>query len=224
MRSAASRKRASSAARAAALHLSHSRRGDIGVVRPEEAASAEALLALVAERVPRLESHHRAVGELAGEVARELGLPEAEREAVVRAARMHDVGKVVVPRSILDKTGPLNAHELEIMREHSVAGQRMLDRCDGLGREASLVRSTHERWDGSGYPDALAGEEIPLGARIIAVCDAYDAMTSERPYRPARSPRRALAEVRRGAGRRYDPRIVPAFLAAVARLSGRGPA
>ncbi len=221
MRSAVSRRRAWSAARAAALQLSH-RRGDIGVVRPEFAGTRDALLALVSERVPRLEAHHRAVAELAGEVARDLGLPEAEREAVVRAARVHDVGKVVVPRGILDKGGPLNTHELEIMREHSVVGQRMLAACEGLGDVAGLVRSTHERWDGSGYPDALAGEDIPLGARIIAVCDAYDAMTNERPYRPARPSHEALAEVRRGAGRRYDPRIVPVFLAAVARLSGRG--
>jgi two-component system, cell cycle response regulator len=220
MRSAASWMRAWSAAHAAGIGLSARRRGEHVACRPLR-RTPESLRALVAAQVPRLEAHHRAVGELAGIVARDLGLGPADVEAVVRAARVHDVGKVDVPAAILDKRGPLDEHELAAMREHTVIGQRMLAACPELRDTADVVRATHERWDGSGYPDALRGEEIPLGARIIAVCDAYDAMTSERPYRPARTSEQALAELHRGAGRRYDPRIVPVLLAAVARLSPR---
>jgi two-component system, cell cycle response regulator len=182
--------------------------------------SPYALRALLAQRVPRIERHHRAVAALAGILADDLGLARAERDDVVRAASMHDIGKIAVPRAILDKPGALDPDELAVMREHTIVGHRILSADAGLRPIAGLVRSSHERWDGSGYPDGLRGEEIPLGARIITICDAYDAMTQERPYRPARSVADALSELRRGAGRRYDPRIVPIFVAAIARLSG----
>jgi putative nucleotidyltransferase with HDIG domain len=184
------------------------------------ARSPQALSALLARRVPRLEQHHRAVAELAGIVADDLGVARADRDDVVRAASLHDIGKIAVPRGILEKRGALDPNELAVMREHAVLGYRILSADPGLRPIAGLVRSSHERWDGTGYPDGLRGEQIPLGARIITICDAYDAMTSDRPYRPARPAADALAELRRGAGRRYDPRIVPVFVAAIARLSG----
>jgi two-component system, cell cycle response regulator len=137
----------------------------------------------------------------------------------VRAAAVHDIGKVAVPAAVLTKPGPLDARELAAMRRHTVVGQRILLADAELRPLAAMVRASHERWDGSGYPDGLRGEEIPLGSRIITICDAYDAMTNERPYRPARAAGEALAELHRGAGRRYDPRIVQVFLSA-ARLSG----
>jgi HD-GYP domain-containing protein (c-di-GMP phosphodiesterase class II) len=182
--------------------------------------SPQALRALLAQRVPRIELHHRAVAELAGIVADDLGLARAERDDVVLAAGLHDIGKVAVPRGILDKPGALDPPELAVLREHTIVGHRILCADPGLRPIAALVRSSHERWDGSGYPDGLRGEEIPLGARIITICDAYDAMTNERPYRPARPVADALAELRHGAGRRYDPSIVPVFLAAIVRLIG----
>jgi two-component system cell cycle response regulator len=218
MRSPASRMRASSAACPAGRAAPARRRDAVPAV--PAGRSPEALLALLALGVPRIERHHRAVAGLAGVVADDLGLARAERDEVVRAGSMHDIGKIAVPAAILDKPEVLDPHELAVMREHTIVGHRILSADAGLRQIAGLVRSSHERWDGSGYPDGLRGEEIPLGARIITICDAYDAMTQERPYRPARPVADALAELRRGAGRRYDPRIVPIFLAAIARLSG----
>jgi putative nucleotidyltransferase with HDIG domain len=161
--------------------------------------------------------HHRAVARLAELVAREAGLCERELRAVVRAAELHDVGKVLVPEAILNKPGALTEAELALMRRHAIAGYLILVESAEPAEVARLVRSTHERWDGSGYPDGLCGEEIPLGARIISICDAYDAMTHERPYRPARSGTEALDELRLGAGVRYDPRLVDAFVRALYR-------
>ena len=210
--------RARSAAHAAVPVAPSSRRQGCSAV--PAGRSPLALRALLAQRVPRLELHHRAVAELAGIVADDLGLARVERDDVVRAAGLHDIGKIAVPTAIIDKPGALDAHELAVLREHTIVGHRILSADPGLRPIAGLVRSSHERWDGSGYPDGLRGEQIPLGARIIAICDAYDAMTNERPYRAARPVADAIAELCRGAGRRYDPRIVPVFLAAVARLSG----
>ena len=124
-----------------------------------------------------------------------------------RAAELHDVGKVAVPDAILDKRGPLDADEWEIMRQHTIAGERILGAAETCARSPALVRAAHERWDGGGYPDGLRGEEIPLGARIICACDAFDAMLRARPHRAALSPAAALAELRRCAGTQFDPRV-----------------
>ena len=131
--------------------------------------------------------------------------------AVRQAAELHDVGKVAIPDAILDKTGPLTENEWTFIRRHTLIGERIIGAAPALGRIATLVRSTHENIDGSGYPDGLSGPDIPLGSRIISVCDAFHAMTTERPYRPAVSQEEALDELSRCAGRQFDPMVVAAF-------------
>jgi diguanylate cyclase (GGDEF)-like protein len=170
------------------------------------------LLSLVAERDPDLTSHLADVGQLATGAARALGLPAEQVELIGLGAELHDVGKVAIPEAILHKPGPLTAEEWAVIREHTIIGQRILDASPALVEVGSFVRSSHERWDGTGYPDRLAGTAIPLGARVIAVCDSYDAMTSDRSYRRAMSEEVALAELRAGAGSQFDPEVVAAFL------------
>jgi two-component system cell cycle response regulator len=118
-----------------------------------------------------------------------------------------------VPDAILSKPGPLDEEEWAFIRRHTLIGERIVAAAPALGRVAALVRSSHERWDGAGYPDGLAGEEIPLGARIVAVADAFDAMTNVRPYSLPRSPDAAMEELRRCAGTQFDARVVEAFVA-----------
>ncbi|HEX5620150.1 MAG TPA: HD-GYP domain-containing protein [Solirubrobacteraceae bacterium] len=158
--------------------------------------------------------HTRDVVELSVAVADHLSLDEHRRRNVEFGALLHDVGKVAIPKEIINKPGPLNDDEWVVMRTHTVAGQRMLDRVGGFMREVgAIVRGSHERWDGGGYPDGLAGAEIPLEARIIAACDAYNAMTTTRPYREAMDPAAAAAELQRCAGSQFDPDVVDALLA-----------
>ena len=173
--------------------------------------SPDRISRLLTDRAPRMAAHHRAVAQMAATVARRIGLDGEQLHAVIRAAELHDVGKIAVPDEILNKPGALTEPELEVMRRHAVVGEEILTGFESAA-VAALVRSSHERWDGSGYPDGLRGEAIPLGARIIAICDAYDAMTNERPYRPARSAAEALDELRHGAGRRFDPALVAVFI------------
>jgi two-component system, cell cycle response regulator len=175
----------------------------------------------LADRVPRMAGHHRAVADMAGALARQIGLRGERLHMVARAAELHDVGKVLVPEAILNKPGSLTPDELALMRRHAIAGYVILAESDEPAPIAALVRSSHERWDGRGYPDGLSGDDIPLGSRIITICDAYDAMTNERPYRPARSAAEALAELRVGAGVKYDPTLVEVF-ATVAAARGQG--
>ena len=137
-------------------------------------------------------------------------------ETIRQAAELHDVGKVGIPDAILSTPGPLDADEWAFMRRHTVIGERIVAGAPALAETARLVRSSHERWDGGGYPDGLGGEAIPLGARIITVCDSFDAMQSVRPYKAGRSTSAALAELRRCAGTQFDPAVVEAFCAVVA--------
>jgi response regulator RpfG family c-di-GMP phosphodiesterase len=130
---------------------------------------------------------------------------------VVRAAELHDIGKIAIPDEILHKSGDLTSEEWMLMRKHPLIGQRVLDAAPALGEVAKLVRSTHERWDGSGYPDGLAGRDIPIGSRVILICDAYNAMTEGRPFRAARSNKQALEELASEAGTQFDPELVKAF-------------
>jgi diguanylate cyclase (GGDEF)-like protein len=186
--------------------------------RPDAAReSQEVLVRALLERNTELGQHNDDVAELVVEVARELDLDPAEVVATRRAAELHDVGKLAIPDSILGKPGPLDEQEWEFMRQHTVVGERIVSCAPSLREVAPIVRSSHERWDGAGYPDGLAGEAIPLGARIIAVCDAYDAMTTTRPYRAAMSEDDALAELRHCAGGQFDPRVVAAFERVLAR-------
>ena len=171
-----------------------------------------ALLSALAHRDPVLSDHLDDVAELAASVATSLGCDPAQVEAIRIAAELHDIGKIAIPEAILDKPGPLTDDEWMLMRQHTVAGERIILASPALADVAPLVRSSHERWDGTGYPDLRAGQSIPLGARVIAVCDSYHAMTSDRSYRNALSAEVAHAELRGCAGSQFDPAVVEAFL------------
>ena len=173
----------------------------------------DVLLQMISERTPELRHHIDDVALLAQGVGRRLGLRAHELHEVVRAAELHDIGKMAIPDEILTKPGPLDAPEWEFMRQHTIVGERMLGVAPALGGVARLVRWSHERMDGGGYPDGLVGDEIPLGARIITVCDAFHAMTSDRPYRRAVSVDEAVAELLRHCGTQFDPEVVAAFQA-----------
>jgi two-component system cell cycle response regulator len=176
----------------------------------------DVLMKALHEREPSLHDHLLDVAAVTLRVAEQLGLDAERRDEVQRAAELHDTGKMAIPDAILNKPGPLEPAEWEFMRKHTLIGERIIAAAPALVEVARLVRSSHERWDGGGYPDGLAGEEIPLGSRIIAVCDAYEAMISERPYSVAMRPARAMAEIERGAGSQFDPAVVAAFQAVVA--------
>jgi len=182
---------------------------------PEHGQAPDAVLQVLGEQRPPLRSRGRDVAALAAAVSHGLGLDPDSVEQVARAAELHDVGKMAMPEDILHKRGPLDPLERSFMRQHVTVGERMLRAAPSLARLAPLVRSSHERWDGTGYPDGLAGEDIPLGARIIAACDAYHAMRSPRPHREAIPAEDALQELRRCAGAQFDPRVVDAIEAAV---------
>jgi diguanylate cyclase (GGDEF)-like protein len=173
--------------------------------------STDVLLKVLSEHSPDLHEHTSAVSRLATMTAERLELPEHEVKRIEMAAQLHDIGKVAIPETILGKPGPLDDEEWEFMRRHTEIGERIVMAAPSLAHAADLVRSSHERYDGNGYPDRLAGEDIPLGAAIIAVCDAFHAMTSGRPYSAAVSVTDALAEIRRCSGSQFDPRVVPAF-------------
>lgn len=180
------------------------------------------LLRMLHEREPDLERHLDGVTRLAAAFGKTLALDAEEQDVLVRAAELHDIGKVAIPDEILHKGENLTAEEWELMRKHTVIGQRILDAAPALVPVAGLIRSTHERWDGEGYPDCLAGEEIPLGSRIIFICDAYNAMTEGRAYRQPLSGEQALEELRRGAGTQFDPKLVAAFVEKVVPGLERG--
>ena len=160
--------------------------------------------------------HSRSVVDLVNAVADELGIAPDERQELEFAAMLHDVGKISIPKEILHKPAALTAQEFEVIRHHTIEGQFMLDRVGGLlGRVGEVVRSCHERWDGFGYPDGLSGEEIPIAARIVFACDAYNAMTTDRPYRQAMSREAAVAELVANTGAQFDPKIVDALTTVV---------
>jgi hypothetical protein len=151
------------------------------------------------------------------EVAERLGLESRQRRTAEFVALLHDVGKIRIPSDIINKPGPLDPDERRIIETHTVEGEAMLSKVGGLlGEVGNLVRSCHERWDGAGYPDGLAGERIPLIARIVCCTDAFSAMTTDRPYRRALSVDDAVAELRRCAGSHFDPRVVETVVAVVA--------
>jgi hypothetical protein len=160
--------------------------------------------------------HSRSVVDLVHATADELGFDSSRRQELEFAALLHDVGKITIPKQILNKPSALTESEFEVMKTHTIEGQFMLDRVGGLlARVGEIVRSCHERWDGNGYPDGLRGEEIPLESRIVFAADAYNAMTTNRPYRAAMSPAEALVELREGAGTQFDPTVVEALCAVI---------
>ena len=176
---------------------------------------SDALLVILGERSFDLGPHGRQVADLAEDIGRKLGLAEGDLVTLHHAARLHDIGKLAIPESILTKPSPLDPEEWSFIRRHTLIGERVLAAAPALASAATFVRSHHEHWDGSGYPDGLVGEAIPLAARILAACDAFDAMRSARAYRTALTFDQAVAELRAGAGTQFDPAVVDAFLEAV---------
>ena len=164
--------------------------------------------------------HSRDVVDLTLAVVDELGLSERERRDAEFAALLHDVGKLRIPNEIINKAGPLTPEEFEVVKRHTIEGERLLHRVGGLlGEIGRIVRSCHERYDGSGYPDGLRDEEIPPLARIVACCDAYNAMTTDRSYRKAMPQHEAIGELRRGSGSQFDPTVVEALVTVVQRAA-----
>ena len=166
-------------------------------------------------------AHAQEVSDLAVDVARRLGLDDELVQAVELGALLHDIGKIRIPESILNKPAALDEEEWALMRTHPVVGERILAPIEALAGVVPIVRSSHERWDGDGYPDGLRGEEIPIGARIVAGCDAFRAMVEPRPYRPALALDAACAELERNSGTQFDPAVVTALLRSLdARRAG----
>jgi diguanylate cyclase (GGDEF)-like protein len=174
------------------------------------------MLSVLCEQDPELYHHVHHVAHLAAAVGRQLGFDDARVAMLVRAAELHDVGKLAVPDSILNKPGPLDADEQQFMRRHTLIGESILGSAPALAGIGRIVRSTHERYDGTGYPDALRETQIPLSSRIIFVCDSFDAMTTNRSYRKAMSEQAALAELTCCAGTQFDPAVVDAFMTVLA--------
>ena len=168
----------------------------------------DVLLRALTESRPELDEHLSSVALSAEATARCLGLSEDEVEHVRLAGKLHDIGKMAIPQAILDKPGPLDEEEWAFVRRHTLIGERIVSAAPALMPVAEIIRSAHERVDGGGYPDGLRGDEIPLGARIVAACDAFDAMVSERPDVPAATFAEAVEELRRGAGSAFDRKVV----------------
>ncbi len=187
--------------------------GTGAVVAIHQRDAVEALAVALLERDRYTGEHSESVVEMSAGVARALGLPPTQVEVVRSAALLHDIGKVGIPDAILHKPGPLTPEEREVMAEHPLIGERILRSIGGFGAVADIVRHEHESFDGGGYPDHIAGDRIPIGSRIILACDAYHAMTSDRPYRKRMSHAEAFAELKRCAGSQFDPDVTAALIA-----------
>lgn len=178
----------------------------------------EALVSALEARDPHTEAHAGRIRDLSTALAVAMKLPGEDRRAVKLGSILHDVGKIGVPDSILLKEGSLDDHEWKLMKKHPVIGEQMLQSVEFLMPAWPIVRHHHERWDGRGYPDGLAGDDIPIGARIVAVCDSFDAMTSDRPYRKALPLEHAFEELSRNAGSQFDPACAELLVEVVSSL------
>jgi diguanylate cyclase (GGDEF)-like protein len=182
--------------------------------------AASAIAVMVDAGLPCFRGHGRRVADLAVAIARELHLPEPQVDRLRLAARVHDIGRLAISRDVFEKPGPLTEAEMRVVRTHTTLGAKILEAVPGLDAERAMILSHHERLDGSGYPEGLVGAQIPLPTRILSVADAYDAMTSPRPHRPALPTAEALARIRQGAGAQFDYRVAAALARLVARRSG----
>ena len=158
------------------------------------------------------EGHSKRVTAFTIAIARAMGLPREQINTIARGAFLHDIGKMAIPDKILNKPGKLEPHEMDIMKEHAYHGYQIVKKIPFLLEAADIVYSHQEKYDGTGYPRGLKGEQIPLGARIFSIADTFDAITSDRPYRPAQSPQAAREEIKRWSGRQFDPEVVKVFL------------
>jgi HD-GYP domain-containing protein (c-di-GMP phosphodiesterase class II) len=181
------------------------------------AQTRDVLLRATAEHSDDLYEHQLEVGKLSRDVARRLGLDAELLDLTLRTGELHDVGKVAIPTSVLNKPGPLTDDEWALIHNHTVIGERILNAAPALRAVAKFVRSTHERYDGTGYPDGLSGQEIPLPSRIVSACDSYHAMISRRSYAPAIPQAQARQELTRCAGTQFDPQVIEALLAELAQ-------
>ena len=195
------------------LWLHDEREALINQLREAMLGTAEALANALEARDDYTAGHAREIAELAVGVGELLGMGGADLDELRFGGIFHDIGKIAVPDGILLKQGPLTDEERQVMSRHTLVGQQILEPVPGMDEVGRLVRSSHERWDGAGYPDGLAGEDIPLGSRILAVVDAWHAMTSDRPYRMGLEEEAARAELEAHAGTQFDPRVVEAFIA-----------
>ena len=176
--------------------------------------TVQALAAAMEAKDHYTAEHADMLASMAVAVGAKLGLSAEQLRDVQYAAVLHDIGKIGIPGHILNKPDKLTDEEFAVMAQHTIIGERIIANIDYLAPIAGIIRSAHERWDGRGYPDKLAADRIPLASRILLVCDAYHAMTSDRPYRPAMPQAQALEELRRNAGSQFDPHVIEAFLAA----------
>jgi two-component system cell cycle response regulator len=205
-----------------ALHIADQRLYAQKMLSSRRSAGLEGrdvLLGLMRERDPELDAHVQEVADLALGVGERLGFATEDLTSLVAAAELHDIGKAAIPDAILNKPAALDSEERAFIERHTIIGERILASAPSLRPIAAIIRATHERYDGLGYPDGLAGEQIPLAARVIAICDAFQAMTSDRSYHDAMTEQQACEELLRGAGTRFDPELVSLFLAG--RVRGR---
>src|SRR3954451_17329173 len=178
-------------------------------------AVVRSLAAAIEARDGYTGGHSDEVQRLSVAVALRLGLDRAQMDEIRTVALLHDVGKIGIPDHVLHNPDPLSFEEWAVMRQHPVIGERILEPLPGLADVARAVRHEHERWDGTGYPDGLAGEEIPLAARVVLACDAYHALVSDRPYRSALQQEEALRELELCAGTQFDPAVIEALVGCV---------
>jgi putative nucleotidyltransferase with HDIG domain len=163
------------------------------------------------DKFPDTKKHSDRVGNLTEEMCCRLNIPEDQKEIIVKAARLHDIGKIAIPDWILEKPAKLTKEELEIVRKHPVKGMEIVKKLSAFKDGPEIILHHHERWDGAGYPDGLKGEDIPFGSRIITVVDSFDAMISDRPYKEAKTIKEALEDIKSNKGKQFDPQIADSF-------------
>lgn len=195
-------------------HFEREATGERARLLQARTAAARTLVAAVRSRDRYTGEHSRDVVEYAVAVARRLQLSDQAIVEVELVSLLHDIGKIAIPDAILQKPGPLTTQEWRVMREHPIEAEMLVSKTPGLEHLAPMVRAEHERWDGAGYPDGIAGTAIPMASRITFACDAYHAMTSDRPYRRAMAPDQARAELEANSGTQFDPNVVAELLVA----------